>query len=261
MSMHAIIPAGGIPQPKDSLYAYTQGKFKVLLLIEGKPIIQWVVDALNESGEVDRIIIVGLPDDTPIQSKRQITFVASQNDLMLNIQAAAEKVVELDPTCTDAFLVSGDIPGLTAEMVKWLAGKVKQRPPMDIHYTVVAKQAIESEFPGSKRTYTKMKDCEVSGGDCSVFNPHMAIDPNARWRKLIDYRKSPIKQAALIGFDTLFLLLIGQLSLKEAERRVTRRLDICGEVVLAPYAGIAMDVDKAHQLEIMRRYLHNRKSK
>jgi CTP:molybdopterin cytidylyltransferase MocA len=259
MSLHAIITAGGIPRPEDTLYSYTQGKFKVLLPIEGKPIIQWVVDALIESGEVDKIIIVGLPSDTPIRSKRKITFVESKNDLMLNIQAAAEKVIELDPTCTDCFLVSGDIPGLTAEMVKWLVDKVKKSPPMDIHYTVVARLTMESEFPGSKRTYTKMKDCEVSGGDCSVFNPHMAIDPNARWRKLIDYRKSPLKQAALIGFDTLFLLLIGQLSLKQAERRVTRRLNICGEVVLAPFAGIAMDIDKAHQFEIMRKYLHERK--
>jgi GTP:adenosylcobinamide-phosphate guanylyltransferase len=259
--MNAIITAGGIPQPEDTLFQYTQGSFKVLLPIEGKPIIQWVVDALNGSGEVDKIIIVGLPSDTPIRAKQKITFIESKNDLMLNIQAAAEKVVELDPACNDCFLVSGDIPGLTAEMVKWLAHKVRRSPPMDIHYTVVAKQVMESEFPGSKRTYTRMKDCEVSGGDCSVFNPRMAIDPNARWRKLIDYRKSPVKQAALIGFDTLFLLLIGQLTLKEAERRVTRRLNICGEVVLAPYAGIAMDIDKAHQFEIMQKYLHERKNK
>ena len=89
--MQAIITAGGIPQPEDSLYQYTQGKFKVLLPIEGKPIIQWVVDALDRFGEVDRIIIVGLPSDTPIKSKQKIVYIESRNDLMLNIQAAAEK--------------------------------------------------------------------------------------------------------------------------------------------------------------------------
>jgi len=260
MSMNAIITAGGIPQPEDSLYPYTQGTYKVLLPIEGKPIIQWVVDALTESGEVNLFIIVGLPSDTPIKSKQKLIFIENQNDLMKNIQAAAEKVVELDPSGMDTFLVSGDIPGLTAEMVKWLADKVKNGPPMDIHYTVVARQAMERQFPGSKRTYTRFKDCEVSGGDLSVFNPRMALDPNARWRRLIDYRKDPIKQAGVIGFDTLFLLLIRQLSLKDAERRVTRRLNICGEVIQAPYACIAMDVDKAHQLEIMQDYLHNRKT-
>jgi len=261
MSMNAIITAGGIPQPEDSLYPFTQGTYKVLIPIEGKPIIQWVVDALNESDEVDHIIIVGLPNDTPLKSKQKITFIPTQNDLMLNIQAAAEKTVEMNPSSKDTFLVSGDIPGLTAGMVKWLAEKVKNNSPMDIHYTVVARQIMEREFPGSKRTYTKMKDREVCGGDLSVFNPRMAIDPNARWRKLIDYRKSPIKQAGVIGFDTLSLLLIGQLTLKEAERRVTKRLNIRGEVILAPYAGIAMDIDKAHQFEIMKKYLHERNAK
>ena len=261
MSMNAIITAGGIPQPEDSLYPYTRGSYKVLLPIEGKPIIQWVLDALNESGEVDQIIIVGLPVDTRIKSKRKIVFIENQNDLMKNIQAAAEKAVELDPAGMDAFLVSGDVPGLTAEMVKWLADKVKDSPPMEIHYTVVARQTMERQFPGSNRTYTRLKDCEVSGGDLSIFNPRMALDPHARWRKLIDYRKDPIKQAGVIGFDILFLLLVRQLALKDAERRVTRRLNICGEVILAPYAEIAMDVDKAHQLEIMKKYLHERKVK
>lgn len=259
--MNAIITAGGIPNPEDSLYAYTQGSYKVLLPIEGKPIIQWVLDALDESTVVDKIIIVGLPHGTSLKSRRKIVYIESQNDLMKNVQAAAEKAVELDPACTDAFLVSGDIPGLTAEMVKWLADKVKNGPPMDIHYTVVARETMEREFPGSNRTYTKLKDGEVAGGDISAFNPHMALDPNARWRKLIDYRKSPIKQAGVIGFDTLFLLLIRQLSLKDAEFRVSKRLGICAEVILSPYASMAMDIDKAHQYEIMQKYLHARKTK
>jgi GTP:adenosylcobinamide-phosphate guanylyltransferase len=255
--MQAILTAGGIPTPEDTLFAYTKGSCKVLLQIEGKPIIQWVIDALDKSGVIDTIFVVGLPSKTHLYSKRKIKYIENQNDLMKNIQIAAEKMIEMDPKCRQAFLVSGDIPGLTPEMIQWLADKVKDRP-LDIHYTVVPRQVMERQFPGSKRTYTKLKDCEVSGGDLSIFNPHMALDPNARWRKIIDYRKSPIKQAGVIGFDTLFLLLMHQLTLKDAERKVTERLGITGEVILSPYAGMAMDVDKAFQFEIMQKYLHDR---
>ena len=58
--MDAIITAGGIPKPEDPLYPFTQGISKALLEIAGKPMIQWVLDALNEAATIDNIVIVGL---------------------------------------------------------------------------------------------------------------------------------------------------------------------------------------------------------
>ncbi|HEX7541671.1 MAG TPA: hypothetical protein VF352_06025, partial [Anaerolineales bacterium] len=60
------------------------------------------------------------------------------------------------------------------------------------------------------------------------------------------------KQAALIGFDTAFLLLTGKLTLEKAETKVMTRMNITGKAIVCPYAEVGMDVDKPHQLEIMR---------
>jgi hypothetical protein len=35
-------------------------------------------------------------------------------------------------------------------------------------------------------------------------------------------------------------------------KRVTKRMDITGQAVFSPFAEIGMDVDKPHQLEILR---------
>ena len=58
--MDAIVTAGGIPQPDEPLYAFTQGGPKALLDIFGKPMIQWVLDALEGAKGVDNIVIIGL---------------------------------------------------------------------------------------------------------------------------------------------------------------------------------------------------------
>jgi NDP-sugar pyrophosphorylase family protein len=42
--MDAVITAGGVPQPDELLYPYTL-KPKALLEIDGKPMVQWVLDA------------------------------------------------------------------------------------------------------------------------------------------------------------------------------------------------------------------------
>jgi bifunctional N-acetylglucosamine-1-phosphate-uridyltransferase/glucosamine-1-phosphate-acetyltransferase GlmU-like protein len=60
--MDVIIPAGGIPRPSHPIYKYTQGKPKALLDIAGKPMIQWVLDALSEAKSVGHVAVVGVSE-------------------------------------------------------------------------------------------------------------------------------------------------------------------------------------------------------
>ncbi len=57
--MDAIVTAGGIPLPEDPLYPYTEGHSKAMLEIAGKPMIQWVLDALSASSKVENVILIG----------------------------------------------------------------------------------------------------------------------------------------------------------------------------------------------------------
>jgi hypothetical protein len=72
------------------------------------------------------------------------------------------------------------------------------------------------------------------------------------WDRIVAARKSVFKQAALLGYGNLFLLLSRQLTMDGAVKRVTKRMDITGQAVISPYAELGMDVDKPHQLEILR---------
>jgi hypothetical protein len=69
-----------------------------------------------------------------------------------------------------------------------------------------------------------------------------------------------LKQAALMGFDTLILVLLHAITLDAAVKKLTKRLNITGQAILCPYAEVGMDVDKPHQLEMMRADLSQQKS-
>jgi len=255
--MDIFITAGGIPQSNQSLYEYTQGAPKVMLEILGKPMVQWVLDAVSGCRNIRRVFVAGLPKDTKLTCKYPLMVLENKGDLLANIQNTAEEAIRLDPQVKNAVMISGDIPGITAPMIEWLIDKVKDGK-WDVVYTVIDKSVIEKTFPNSRRTFTKLKDMTVCGGDITSINPHIMLDTKARWRKIIEARKNPLKQAALIGFDTLILLLTRQVTLAQAEKRVTRRLNINGKVFVAPYAEMGMDVDKSFQFEIMRDYLTKR---
>jgi hypothetical protein len=85
------------------------------------------------------------------------------------------------------------------------------------------------------------------------------MDPSVQnhpiWNDLIAARKKPIKQAAMFGFDTLFLVLTRLLTVNQLEERVSRKLGLKGRTLLTPYAEMGMDVDKLFQLEIVQDYL------
>ena len=125
-------------------------------------------------------------------------------------------------------MVSSDIPAITSEMVDW---EIETTLPTDVDlcYTVVKREVIEARYPGSRRTYVKLKDMEVCGGDLNVLHTSVVSMNPEIWERLIASRKNPIKQAAIIGFDTLFLMIFRMLTLDEAVKKVTARLNMTGQ--------------------------------
>jgi GTP:adenosylcobinamide-phosphate guanylyltransferase len=256
--MDAIVFAGGTPGPEEPLYPYTNGKPKAMLEICGKPMIQWVLDALSNAASVDNVVIVGLPQECNVNCLKKMHFVSGQAGLIENLAAGAKKAAEINGKSTHALFVSSDIPAISGEIVDWII-KATDGDDKDIFYNVISRQVMEKKFPNARRTYIKLKDIEMCGGDLHVFNLRIFQNEDSGIsKKLADARKSPRKQAALIGFDTIFLYLIRQLTLKKVERNASKHLKVTGRAVLCPYAEAGMDVDKPCHLEIVKAELQKR---
>jgi GTP:adenosylcobinamide-phosphate guanylyltransferase len=258
--LSAIVTAGGIPQPGEPLYPMTQGKCKALLEIAGKPMIQWVIDALEGSSKIQHIVIIGLPQDASVTGKKIRASLPNQEDMLANIRQGVQAVLKIDPSAHHVVVASSDIPGITAEMVDWLVDTTMQTDE-DVYYTVIERSVMEARFPESRRSYTRQKDVEVCGGDINVIRTMTVTANDTMWKRIIASRKNVFKQAALIGYDTLFLLLLRQITLEQAVKTVASRMKITGRAVLSPYAEMGMDVDKPHQFEMVERDLQKKYGK
>lgn len=89
----------------------------------------------------------------------------------------------------------------------------------------------------------------------NVVSRDTVMSQQGLWDRMEAARKNPIKQAALIGFDTLFLVLFRLVDLDGAVKNASKRLKLSVRAVVSPYAEVAMDVDKPHQLKILRENL------
>ncbi len=251
--MDAIVIAGGIPQPEEPLYEYTQGIAKAMLDIADKPMVQWVLDALGDAKNVENVIIIGLPDADSVTCAKPTYHIPNQGRMLANIEAGIAKMREINPNSEYVISASADIPAITGEMIDWLV-ETAMETKHDIYYGVVKKEVMEARYPGSNRTFTKLKDMELCGADVHIAHHTMTTDPEhlAVWDVLIGKRKQPLKQAATIGIWTLVLLLLGRLTLADAVKRASRKLGITARALIWDYAEAAMDVDKPHQLELLR---------
>ncbi|MDX1378118.1 MAG: nucleotidyltransferase family protein [Anaerolineales bacterium] len=252
--MDAIILAGGIPLPEDPLYSYSKGDAKALVDVAGKPMIQWVLDALSGAKHVDNVIIVGLSPKNKLKSKKPLHYISNQGRMLANIVAGVNKSIELDKNSEYVMVASTDIPALKPEMVDWLVETCMETKD-DLYYGVCTREVMEKRFPGSKRTYTKLKDIELCGADINITHVRMATEHLDMWESLIGSRKTPLKQAGTIGLGLLWQVFTRSITLEELAIKISKRIGIKGRAIIWPQAEPCMDVDKPHQLELLRKDL------
>ena len=249
--MEAIVLAGGITNERDPLYMLTGEMHKAFLPIGQKPMVQWVLDALNDAESISGIHVIGISQRGTLYSGKPMTFTKDHGGILENVKAGFNQTLSSSPNSSHVLITSSDIPLITGQMVDWRVNTALTSE-VDYDLAVVKRSVMEQRFPGSNRTYTRFVEAEVCGADINIIRIQ-TIDNEALWQRLISARKNPLTQARFIGFSVLLKLLIRRLSLSSAELIASDRLGLRGKVRFSPYAEIAMDVDKPHQYEIIQK--------
>jgi len=252
MKVQAVVLAGGILSPEDPLYASAPDGHRSMVPIHGKPMAQWVLDALSASDVVEGITVMGLSAACGLNSYKPLDFAEDDGGMFENIRAGVLRAVDLFPEQDKVIIASADIPAVKPEMVNWLIAQVEKNPKAYIYYNVIEKSAMEARFPQAARSFVRFKDISVCGGDLNVIDKHLFTVERPIWKRLTDARKHPLQQASLLGLDTLVLVALHLITLEKAVKKIYRKLSLEGQALVSPYPEMAMDADKPHQLEILR---------
>lgn len=225
---------------------------EALIDIGGKPMVQYVIDGLRQSQEVQRIVIVAPPGELePHVTGANLEFVPSAGSIVDNIVNAA-RVLEKDQ---QILIATCDIPLINGEIIDGLIRMCRENPA-DLYYPIVEKSVWEQKYPVVKRTYVHLREGTFTGGNLFLVNPAIIERTAPKVRRFLDYRKSPLKLVGLIGFSFLFrYLVLRNLNLKELERKVSDMWGINGAVVVCPWPEVGIDVDKPSDLQLARAVL------
>ena len=196
--MDCIVVAGGTPGPDDPLYEYTQGKPKALLDMEGRTMLERVLDALQTAEGIERIVVVGLGSDMGMQFLEPVDqHLPDHGGMVPNVLAGLDWLRQDKPDIEEVLFCSSDIPTITGPVVDEF---MKRCRPFDkgIYYILVTKEAMEARFPDSKRTYVKLKGVEIAGGDMAIASVELADSHQELWQALSNARKHAWQLARLL---------------------------------------------------------------
>jgi molybdopterin-guanine dinucleotide biosynthesis protein A len=255
-TISAIVLAGGLITADDPLYPVAGELKKSLLPVAGKPMVQWVIEAIDRATTVSRIILVGLEDKLWFETTKPVSALPDTGGMLTNIKQGLEKVNGQSSGNHIVLLASGDIPTITPEIVDWRVTEALQ-VGADINYAVVSKETMEARFPRSQRTYVRLRDMQVCGGDLNVLRASI-VAHDELWERIIAARKSAWRQVSMLGYDLLLQFLLRRITLEAAGRKVSERLGLAGFGTLSPYAELAMDVDKPAHLEVVEQAMRRR---
>ena len=250
-TINCVVLAGGLPQPGEPMYELTQGKSKALIDMNGRTMLERVVDALQDSHSGGEIVVVGLGSDLGMSFHKSVYHTHDHGSLMKNTLAGIAKMRELHPDTNLMLICSADIPTITPQIVDEF---IEQCAPYDkgIVYNFVDKATLEARFPHSNRTYVKLKDGLIAGGDMTLIQADLSDTNRDIWLALTNARKHAWQLARVVGFRFMIKLLLRQLRLKDIEDAAFRITGRPCRVLLNPHAEIAMDADKPEQVALLR---------
>ena len=242
--MHAILLAG---QPNRGLLkALHPTPYEAEIPVGGRPMALWVLEALKASPSITSIGLVG-PESL---GSDQVVMAPMVGDMFGNILQGLSTA----PAKEEAVLfVTSDIPWLTVPVIETFLTNAPR--DVDVVYPIIPKAVAEARFPGTKRTYVRLKEGVFTGGNLFLAKVDAVPRLKERAQVLLQHRKSPLTLARDVGLGLLLRLMLGQLSVRQAEIRVGGILNITGRALIFPHAEAGVDVDKPEDLALAEREL------
>lgn len=242
MQAEALILAGG--RAKIPGYDVEEA----LIPLAGRPMVDYVLQAVRGASGVGRVCLVGSEKLCSLYRDREDLILAPAGNEVL--ESLANGLQVLNPR-EWVLVATADIPLVTPAMISDFLARCQEKPA-DFYYAILRRETNEARFPGTRRTYVRLREGVFCGGNLFLVRPEVVVEGIRRGAAIAALRKNPLGLARLIGPGFILKLLFHRLSLAEAETKFSQLLGLTGVTVISPYAEVGVDVDKEEDLALVK---------
>jgi molybdopterin-guanine dinucleotide biosynthesis protein A len=251
MRINGLILAGGTLD--DRLRDRTQVTEEALIPIGQRFMVEYVVQAIKKTESVGKIAIVGPVEQLrdKFQDDADIVLAPGGDTVALSVLNGLAVLPESEFVLT----ASSDIPLINGQSLEGFIASCMQLGTADIYYPIVERSLSEQTYPGAQRTFVRLTDGSFTGGNVFLLRPEIVASRVKIADELIALRKDPVALCKTIGPGFIVKFLLRQLSIREAEEKVSRLLGLKAVAVKCNYPEIGMDVDKPSDLDLVEQVM------
>ncbi|TET81541.1 MAG: hypothetical protein E3J43_00555 [Candidatus Heimdallarchaeota archaeon] len=240
---------------------------KGLVKLGEKTFLERIVNVILKCEKIGDIYITGMSEDE-WKTDLPVIFNEDSSNIFRKVINIYDKFITKKETYSEiVVLLACDIPLITPEILTRLIEKCEAASGKGLdgvfYYSIVQREFMEAKFPNSNRTYAKFKNkFHVCGADISIFNVRKMQNHEKLIDDLSDNRKNVLSQLIILNPFLVVRFLLKRLSLYKFMKSINRKVFKVKDgvhAVINEDAEIAMDVDKPHQLEEVRRYYNENK--
>lgn len=223
-------------------------QYEAVIEIGGRPMIEYVLEALRDAPSIGTVGIVGPVQ--PLRARIRLhdeVLIEAAGNLLDNLERGARHLDDGGPL----LVITADIPLIDAKAIEDFLRSCGERGEREAYYPLVSKSDSEAAFPGVGRTYFHLQDGSFTGGNFVLLQPAALLKARDIFERAIELRKKPVQMARLLGLSFILKFIFRKLSIAEAERVIYEKLGIYGAVVPVSSAAVGFDVDKPADYEIV----------
>ncbi|MBQ6453597.1 MAG: nucleotidyltransferase family protein, partial [Coriobacteriales bacterium] len=172
--------------------------------INGKPMVEYIVDAMRASSMVDRIFVTAPTNEGLGDWVSKVDgVVVTDGDFVQNGLAGGRAIVASASNPARPFLgCTGDIPAITPEAVDDFAVQ-SLASGVDFTYMFISKETMEGQIPGAQRSYFKLKEGTFTSGNMMLVSAERMQDVADFAQRFFEARKSPLQVAKMAPLGCL----------------------------------------------------------
>ncbi|MDW3094321.1 MAG: nucleotidyltransferase family protein [Gammaproteobacteria bacterium] len=230
---------------------------KAAATLQSKTLIERVIVALYQSSCINNIFTVG-PDQKCLDKNPCIVEMLKKYNVKVIEPAKGPSASAMRGVISSAkyptLVVTCDLPLLNSSMIDNYCQRVIN---VDADFVVGAidYQLIRERISALKKTKYQFNDQAVCFANLfAVLNPQ-GINAIEYWQQVEESRKNPIELIRKIDWLSILSYKLGRLSLPQAANKLSRKVG--AKLVIENFSvpELAIDVDSAHDYEVLSSYL------
>lgn len=251
--VRALVLAGA--RTRKSLVELSQSRAKAAVRLFGRPLIEYVLDALLAAKEVQDVTVAGAPDLVSLAgaTRRAVRWVPGGPSMARSLELGLRAMAPSGPV----LIVACDLPLLSPKAVDDFV-RAAAASDGDVVYPLVPRPAVERLAQGAGKRCLWMREGPYAAGNLALLRRELSSRAFALLERAHRWRKDPRALGAMLGWDIYLKLGARRMSLAQLEARVRERSGVAVRLVTVEHGSLGFDLDTPRDLLIALRTLARR---